>query len=126
MPGNQLNATSTLMTGWMDVTEIQSGDFMMLFIDVWTEALRQTNQEIKKIFDMKNFFREYRALVAAILQEGIDKGEFREIDTLSTAGTLLATFDGIMLQWLLERDNMDMKKTIDSVLDLVWNGIAKR
>ena len=117
---------SALLTAWLDSTEEESGDFMRLFIDVWSEAIRQTSSEVGKVFDMKSYFRQYRAFVASILQDGIDAGDLKPMDTITAAGSLLALFDGVMLQWLLDRESVDVRKTIDTILNIIWNGIGAR
>jgi AcrR family transcriptional regulator len=115
---------AALLTGWLETTENESGDFLRLFIDVWSEAIRQTSSGVAEVFDLKSYFHEYRAFVAAVLQEGIDAGDLRSIDTVVAAGSLLALFDGIMLQWLLDPDHVDVRKAIDTTLDIIWNGIS--
>ncbi len=117
---------AALLSAWLETTAEESGDFLRLFIDVWSEAIRQTSPAVAKVFDMKSYFHEYRAFVASILQEAIDGGELRPIDTMVAASGLLAIFDGIMLQWLLDRDRVDVPKTIDTTLDIIWNGISKK
>ena len=119
-PREKLNA---LLGAWLRSTEAESDELMMLFIDVWSEAIRGGSPDITAGFDMKAFFHEYRDFVASILQEGIDAGELKPMDTAVVAGSLLALFDGIMLQWLLDRDSVDLPKTLDTVLDIIWDGL---
>jgi AcrR family transcriptional regulator len=114
---------AALLTGWLENAENEPDDLTMLFIDVWSEAIRQTSPDIVRIFDLKKYFHDYRKLVASFLQEGIDAGEFRQVDTMITAGSLLAMCDGIMLQYLLDRDSVDVQETVRTVLDIIWNGI---
>ena len=113
-----------LLAGWLKSTETESHDFMMLFLDVWTEAIRGTNEELARAFDFKGFVHQYRDYVASILQEGVDAGELRSMDTHLVAGSLLGMFDGIMLQWLLHREVVDVKATVDTALQIVWNGLS--
>ena len=119
-PREKLNA---LLGAWLRSTEAESDELMMLFIDVWSEAIRGGSPDVTAGFDMKAFFHEYRDFVASILQEGIDAGELKPMDTAVVAGSLLALFDGIMLQWLLDRDSVDLPKTLDTVLDIIWDGL---
>jgi AcrR family transcriptional regulator len=115
---------TALLTGWMESVENESEDLMMLFIDVWSEAIRRTGPEDGDIFDLRSFFQDYREYVVSILQEGIDAGELRPVNTTVAAGSLLALCDGIMLQWLLDRESLDVKETVNTMIDIVWNGIA--
>ena len=114
-----------LLTSWIDVSEQMPEDFLMMFIDVWAEGLRQTNPEFIKIFDMKKFYYEYRTMVSTIIRDGIEKGAFRDVDPELSAGSLLAAFDGLMLQWLLDRENMDIQKMTDSLIDILTHGLLR-
>lgn len=115
-----------LFTSWIDVSEQMHEDFMMMFVELWVEGLRQTNAEFIKIFDLKKFYYEYRTLVSGIIREGIENGDFREMDAELAAGSLLASFDGLMMQWLLEPKKMDIHKMADSLINIIQNGILKK
>jgi TetR/AcrR family fatty acid metabolism transcriptional regulator len=114
---------SALLGAWLRTTVSESDDLIMLFLDVWTEAIRGTSRGSEDAMHLRSVFQEYREFVAAILQEGIDAGDLRPMDTMTVASSLLATFDGVLLQWLLDRESIDVEKTIDAVLDVIWNGI---
>jgi TetR/AcrR family acrAB operon transcriptional repressor len=115
---------AALLGGWLKSTEDETDDTIMLFIDVWSEAIRGTDPELDKAFDLRSFFHRYRDYVASILQEAIDRDELAPMNTAVVAGSLLGLFDGIMLQWLLDRDNVDLHETLDTVLDVIWRGLA--
>ena len=117
---------SALLGGWLRSTVNESDELIMLFLDVWTEAIRGTGTGIGDTLDLRAFFQEYRELVASILQEGIDAGELRPMDTETVAGGLLAAVDGVLLQWLLDRDNVDVVRAADTLVDIFWNGIRAR
>ncbi len=120
----QREKVEAFLAGWLEGIEEESEEFIMLFLDVWTEGIRQTSPEVVKIFDLRSYFRDYRDMVASILQEGVDSGELRDVDTSVAAGSLLAMCDGIVLQYLLDREKIDVRKAVDTMLDIVWNGIS--
>ena len=65
-------------------------------------------------------------MIQSILSNGIQKGIFRKVDTLHVASLLIGSLDGVMLQWIMDRNAIDLEKMTDSVIDTVLNGIYKK
>jgi AcrR family transcriptional regulator len=64
-------------------------------------------------------------LLAAIIKEGIRKGEFRKgIDVDSIASLLVATVDGLTLRWATTDAQIDWKRVRDAIVDLTLQGIS--
>ncbi len=115
-----------LTDSWVEVIKGEDSETISLMIDIWAESIRQTNPEITRIFDMKAIYHEYRSMVAAIIDDGINGGTFRKVDSVLTAGTLLAALDGLIIQWLLDKETFDMKAAADALYDSFINGIAAK
>ncbi|MFC1565124.1 TetR/AcrR family transcriptional regulator [candidate division KSB1 bacterium] len=122
-PQDRLKA---MLYAWEEACEHEDSELMNLMIDVWAEGIRRDNKELLKIFDMKAIYEQYREMVSAILNDGINQGIFRKTDVLTVAGLFIATFDGIMIQWLLDRENVDLKKTSEVLYDTLMEGIIYR
>ena len=97
---------------------------MKLLIDLWAEGIRQSNPELKKIFDMKKIYYEYREIVSAIIRDGINAGVFRDVEVEVVSGIFLASVDGLMIQWLLDKESVDIRKTATTLYDTFMQGIA--
>ncbi len=115
-----------MLHSWEEACKNEDNDLVALMIDVWAEGIRRDNKELLKIFNMKKVYERYREMVSAILKEGINQGVFRQIDVITVAGLLLATFDGIMIQWLLDSENTDLKKTADVLYETLMLGIIAK
>ncbi|MCP4725414.1 MAG: TetR/AcrR family transcriptional regulator [bacterium] len=115
-----------LLYAWDEACENEDSDLMNLMIDVWAEGIRRDNKELLKVIDMKTIYEQLREMVSAILKDGINQGIFRKIDVTTVAGLLLAAFDGIMIQWLLDRENTDLKKSADVLYDTLIHGIINK
>ncbi len=65
--------------------------------------------------------RHYRALrdrLVEALREGIDDGELRaDLDVAALAGQIVATIDGLQLQWLLDPERVDMAAFFDDYIE---------
>ncbi len=100
-------------------------DFTGIIVDFWAEGVRNKDAEILKIIDLNKIYKDYRKLFSEILDEGIQKGIFKNIDTFSLSAILIAAFDGLTLQWILNRHLFDLRKVSDVLLDSLLNGIRK-
>jgi hypothetical protein len=64
-------------------------------------------------------------VLASVIQEGIEKDVFRQMDVISLAAVLIAAFDGIFLQWIMEPGIIDLRQVSGILLDSFLNGIIK-
>jgi AcrR family transcriptional regulator len=64
------------------------------------------------------------ANLASALQAGVEAGEFRpEVDCASVAAAIIATIDGLQVQWLLNPDQVDMVALFTHYIDGVRVGL---
>jgi AcrR family transcriptional regulator len=61
-----------------------------------------------------------------ILKEGIDQGIYRIDDLDLTAYVIVIASKGLEYHWALEKDLDKIEKSIDSLLEVLFNGIVKR
>ncbi len=119
-----LDKFRAIVDSWVEVSETIEFDTMQFLLDIWAEGIRQSNQDLKKVFDMKKVYYEYREILSAIIRDGINAGVFREVAAEETAGIFLASVDGLMIQWLLDRENIDIRKLSKILIETFMNGIA--
>jgi AcrR family transcriptional regulator len=73
----------------------------------------------------KNLYRNFREIVSSLIQDGIDRGEFRnDVDAKAVAAALVGTWDALFLQaWFdLEFQPLD---TAQKFLKVVIRGLNK-
>jgi len=97
-----------------------------IMMDFWAEGVRNKNEKILATMDIKHIYQEYRKVLASVIREGREKGVFRRMDVISLAAVLIAAFDGIFLQWIMEPGIIDLRKVSNILLDSFLNGIIKR
>ena len=102
-----------------------SGDLAKIIMDFWAEGMRNKDEKILGIFNLKQIYAEYRFLISNILKEGIQKGVFKEVDTMSLAAILIAAMDGVTLQWIMEKDLLNIRQISNVLLDVLLDGIKK-
>jgi AcrR family transcriptional regulator len=101
-------------------------DFAEIMMDFWAEGVRNKNEDVLQSINLKAIYAEYRNMVKQILENGIASGVFRPIDTHTAASVFIGSFDGIMLQWILDRTAINLPKVTEVLIDSFVNGVIKK
>ncbi len=112
-----------LMTKTMEELFADGGEFAGIMMAFWSEGVRTKDERISGIINLEQVYAEYRTMIAAILQEGMQKGMFRKVDAFLTASVLIGAMDGILLQCILDPRIFAPKDAIEVLLDSYLNGI---
>ncbi len=102
-----------------------SGEFMSITMDFWAEGIRAKSTKIMDLFNLKELYDHYRTLINDVLQEGIQSGVFKPINTFNTASAIIAAMDGLMLQWILDPTLFDLKEVAEDFTTGLLNGIKR-
>lgn len=69
--------------------------------------------------------KEYRKKTAEIIEEGKEKGVFREVDAWQASSTLVAAYDGLWFHWLLDPGAFALKEAGEELLTNFIRGLEK-
>ena len=98
-------------------------EYFGLVMEFWSAS---SSSELRDRF--KDVFREiysnFRGIVAGLVREGMDRGEFRtDADPEAVAAALVGTWDALILQaWFDE--TFDLETTTERFLSVVLQGLA--
>jgi len=81
--------------------------FFLVFFDFWAEGGRGEQQTLLQT-RLRDAYTVSRGEVAAIIIAGVKEGVFRCDHPLLAAASLLASLDGLVLQWLCDRNAFDL------------------
>jgi AcrR family transcriptional regulator len=101
-------------------------EYADIMMDFWAEGIRTKNQDLLDAINLKGIYADYRKMIQQILKQGIKKDVFKPMDTHSTAAVLIGAFDGILLQWIMDRKAINLKKVPKVLLNGFLEGIRKR
>jgi AcrR family transcriptional regulator len=73
---------------------------------------------------LKRYFKDYREVLAALVQRGIDRGEFRPMRAELVAIAIAALYEGLALLWMVDPDATQWEQTGESSLLLLLDGLA--
>ncbi|MCS7221103.1 MAG: TetR/AcrR family transcriptional regulator [Anaerolineae bacterium] len=121
-PASDAASTVERLTAWVDALTrfIQAGlDRVRLIMEFWAEVHRSHEIERK----LGQIYRERARLLADIIQQGVDRGEFRTVDPYTTAQTFLAAYDGLLLQQVLLPDRFSWDEVNRLVIDTLLHGL---
>lgn len=97
--------------------------FAEIMMDFWAEGVRNKDREVLDVIDLKGIYASYRKVIKKIIDNGIKQGVFREMDSTIVASILIGALDGIMLQWILDRKAMNIRKGYQVLLKSMLEGI---
>ena len=103
----------------------EGGEFARIIMDFWSEGIRNKDERITEIIDLKRIYAEYRLMIAGILEDGVRDGVFRVENVSMSASVLIGAMDGVILQWILDPTVFDPENAVGVLLDCYLNGIRK-
>lgn len=74
----------------------------------------------------KAYFAEYRSVLAALVQMGIDRGEFRVVDAEQVAITLTGLYEGLALLAVVDATAAQWSQQAETSLQLLLDGLRTR
>jgi len=91
--------SASLMNSWDEMQDV-----FALFMEFWAaSASPKTQPRFKQVF--KQGYGEFRTIVAALIHEGVERGEFRaDMRVASVAAALIGTWDALLLQAWFDSD----------------------
>lgn len=75
---------------------------------------------------MGEYYRRYAALLSEIIQQGIDSGEFAELDVEQAALSVIAMLEGLALVWFAASDRGKLSDLGDAPMEALLNGFRAR
>jgi AcrR family transcriptional regulator len=75
---------------------------------------------------MAEYYQRYAALLSAIIQQGIDSGEFAELDVEQAALSTIAMLEGLALVWFVAPEVTDIKSLGDAPMEALLAGFRAR
>jgi hypothetical protein len=75
---------------------------------------------------LKEYYQQYCRELAHLIQRGIERGEFRLVDTEATAMTLAALYEGLALLFFVDPQAPQWPEQAETAVQLVLEGIKER
>jgi AcrR family transcriptional regulator len=84
-------------------------------------ALAFRNKAVQKT--MKHYLKSYLAILEPLIQQGIERGEFRPVDVRQAALAISAIFEGTLLLWVYDPKTVQIEKQIEAGCRMLMAGL---
>jgi AcrR family transcriptional regulator len=74
---------------------------------------------------LQQYYTRYQQELGAIIQQGIDAGEFRDIDPKSATIAMLSLYEGMLLLWVVDHETVPLQQSIETSMALLLDGMKK-
>ena len=111
----------TLIVQMMADTESQLGQYLSIWLEFYAITAR------KGVFraTMLHYMTEFLDLFTALIQQGIDAGEFRPVNARDAAAAMGAQFEGLLLLYSIDKDLLNLMAVTETAVDLFLRGLAR-
>ncbi len=96
--------------------------FMPITFEFYSLAFR--NKAVRKFF--QESFRIFVEGIRKVIEQGIQGGEFRKVDSLEIAVAMTASVEGALLLWVFDPRLVHREAQIRLALELLLGGIQKK
>lgn len=72
---------------------------------------------------IKTYFQNFHDLLVALIQQGIERGEFRPVDATAAATALDAVFEGLIVRWLIDPDAVQWASLGEAAIRFMLDGL---
>lgn len=105
----------------LNLTFEQDDQRLGLYTDFFVQAWQLDSVRVV----LADAYRQYLAVLAAMVQQGIDSGEFHDVDAEVIARMILAALDGVLLQKLIAPAT-DFRPVLDQYTEAVMQSLQSR
>ncbi len=105
-----------------NITAIDATNLLPLFHDFYALAARDST--VRQA--IQHYLASNRTLIAHIIQQGIERGEFRAVDAQAMAEAIIALHEGMILLWSIQSADQrgDLCQVLHAALAHLLDGIA--
>jgi len=107
-----LTHQSTALMKWMSAMRPIAFEFY---------AIAGRQAEVRQF--LKNYYKGYRLKLAALIQRGIERGEFRVVDPEAAATTLIALYEGLALLFFVDPEATSWAEQVNVSVRLLLEGL---
>ncbi|RYZ60121.1 MAG: TetR/AcrR family transcriptional regulator [Proteobacteria bacterium] len=97
-------------------------EYYQVNMDFWTQINQK--KEVRQV--VSRHYAKFRDSLSKVIEEGVKQGVFRQVNPQHQASIILATVDGVSLQWLFDEGAYDYPEIVKTASEgLLNNLIAK-
>ncbi len=87
-------------------------------------ALAARREAVRK--KLRGYYSRYRRILAEIIEQGVENGEFSQMDPGQAALAIIGMYEGITLMWFIDPKSIVWDELADLPLEMILGGIRRR
>jgi AcrR family transcriptional regulator len=95
-------------------------EFLNVFFEFWMQGT--LNEQLNQLFH--SMLTEYRGIIAGIIEEGVEAGEFKAVDANQLALSVMAAYDGLWFYKMLMPGEVDLDRASQAFIETLFSGLA--
>jgi BetI-type transcriptional repressor, C-terminal len=72
------------------------------------------------------YFKHFRTLLEKLIQQGIDSGEFRQVNARNAAISFASLYEGLTLHWMMDPQTVQWEILSENSVPLLLDGLKVR
>ncbi|MCP4138095.1 MAG: TetR/AcrR family transcriptional regulator [bacterium] len=101
---------------------VEEKEFYYVLIDFWSQANRNVRMKKTNI----KLLNSYHSMCAGILEEGVTKGSFPEMDISYTASVILSLVQGVIVRYVIDDKAFEYGEYVDRVTEHIIDMVLKK
>jgi AcrR family transcriptional regulator len=95
-------------------------EFLTVFFEFYMQGA--LNEQLNQMFS--SMLAQYRDVIAHIIEDGVEAGEFRPVNAGELAWSVMAVYDGLWFYKMLVPDKINLQEINQAFLEMLFNGLA--
>ena len=118
-----LKRLEAYFSSWADILESGSMEYIEITLDFWAEGIRSKDRFSS--LDLMKVYYDNRQFIERLLEDCISERCIKQIDTKIVASIIIGTLDGLLIQWILDKNVFDIKNAVSSFARLLLDGLKE-
>ena len=97
----------------------EMSDVVAILFEFYAAALHQDG--VRQF--IQTYFANFYDLLVALIQQGIERGEFRPVNALAAATALDAVFEGLIVRWLIDPGAVQWASLGEAAIRFMLDGL---
>jgi len=99
-------------------------DFLKIFISEHGEVFVHVREDWRR--ELRKKYHAYIDFVAKIVEEGIKKGEFKDLPPKEAATLIIGSCNALIYKWTTDETENSLTKKLPQVLEVIFYGLKRR
>jgi len=116
-----LEKIQAYFSAWTEILEGDYLEYLGIILDFWAHGIRQKDNTW--IIDLNKLYSENIIILDSLLSECVSKGVIKPVNTKVIASIMLGALDGLLIQWIMNRDLFNMREATELLVETMINGL---